>query len=175
MAKSKQSKIASAASVTSALSQARGAVVVDYTGLTVKESQELRRSLREQGVAFEAMKKTILKRSLAEAGLTDVPTEGLTGSLALATSGTDEVTPAKLTVAFAKTHEKLKVLAGLLERRLIPASEVTALATLPGKQELLGQVVGSIAAPLSGLVNVLQGNLRGLVQVLKARSEKMPS
>lgn len=175
MAKSKVAKAASAASVTAALKGARGAVVVDYTGLTVKESQELRRALRAQGVAFEAMKKTILKRALNEAGLNDVSVDGLMGSLGLATSSQDEVEPAKLTAAFAKTHEKLKLLAGILERKLIPAQEVLVLSKLPSKHELLGQVVGTLAAPLTGFVNVLQGNLRGLVQILKARSEKLSS
>jgi len=78
----------------------------------------------------------------------------------------DEVAPAKILNDFAKNNEHLKILGGILENKFIDKMSVISLAKLPSKQELLGQLVGTIAAPMSGMLNVLQGNLRGLVRVL---------
>ncbi len=172
MAKTRQKKEQALAEVTALLKDARGVVFADYGGLTVKDMQELRRSLRQNGVGYEVVKKTLLSRALKAVGLTAVDTAVLQGMVSLATSATDEVEPAKQLVDFAKTHENLKVMGGVLEAAFVDRTKVMALAKLPGKQQLLGQLVGTLAAPLSGFVNVLQGNLRGLVQVLRAAAEK---
>jgi large subunit ribosomal protein L10 len=73
---------------------------------------------------------------------------------------------------FRTTNESLKIIGGTLEKKFIDAAKVMELAQIPGKQELMAKLVGSINSPVSGFVNVLAGNLRGLVQVLKAASEK---
>jgi len=172
MAKKRPAKEESVAKVVELLKSARGLVFADYTGLTVKDLQDLRRQLRAQGVSYEVTKKTLLGRSLKAAGLNEITTEALKGSVSVAVSQTDEVEPARILVGFAKTHEKLQLLGGILEAKFIDGAKVRSLAKLPSKQELLGQLVGTIAAPLSGFVNVLQGNLRGLVQVLKVLSNK---
>lgn len=172
MAKTRLSKETSVSRVTDKLKTGKGIVFADFTGLLVKEIQELRTELRKAGVYYEVVKKTILKRGLAGAGLNNVSVDELKGSVSVAVSNDDEVVPAKTLVAFAKNHDKLKVLGGVLASSYVDESRIKALAKLPGKQELLGKLVGSIQAPLAGLVNVLQGNIRGLVQVLKAISEK---
>ncbi len=173
MAKSRASKVATAKSLSESLASAKGVVMADFTGLGVKELQELRKNLRDKGISYEVVKKTVLKRSLSSAGLTEAAEANLpNGSVSLAVSQVDEVEAAKLLADYGKTHDKFKILGGILEKAFVNADKVNELSKLPSKQELLGQVVGSIASPLSGLVNVLQGNLRGLVQVFKAMSSK---
>ena len=172
MAKTKQQKIDLTAHVVKMLTTAKGAVFADFTGLTMKEMTELRKKLREQGIEYEVIKKTLLKRALTEAKLTDIASQDFAGSISVATSPLDEVVAAKVLVVFTKTHDKLQVLGGVLENAFVDPSRVKALALLPGKQELLGQVVGTIAAPMSGMLRVLAGNLRALVQVLSALSKK---
>ncbi len=172
MAKSRRAKEQSLKEVGAMLQGARGIVFVDYAGLTVKEMQELRRTLSAKGVAFEVAKKTVLGRAFKSAGLSQVDVAGLNGMVSLATSGTDEVEAARELTAFAKTHEKMKLLGGVLEGAFVDAARIKELAKLPGKQELLGILVGTLQAPLAGFVNVLQGNLRGLVQVLRAAADK---
>lgn len=166
MAKTRQAKEKVLSEVAAFLKKAKGLVFADYAGLTVKDMQELRRTLRSKGVSYEVVKKTILRRGLKEVGFDKVNVDNLKGMVSIAVSESDEVEPAKQVMAFAKTHEKFQVLGGILETNFVDAAKVKELAKLPGKQELLGQLVGTIAAPISGLVNVLQGNLRGLVQVL---------
>jgi len=74
--------------------------------------------------------------------------------------------------AFAKTSEALKIVGGILEGKLLDAVAVISLSKVPSRQELLAKLVGSLQSPLAGLANVLAGNLRGLVQTLKALQEK---
>lgn len=172
MAKTKQQKLDITTNVTKMLAEAKGVVFADFTGLTMKEMTELRKNLRAEGVEYEVIKKTLLKRALADAKLSDIAEQQFAGSISVATSSADEVIPAKVLVAFAKNHNKLQVVGGVLEKSFIDPSRVKTIALLPGKQELLGQVVGTIAAPISGFVRVLVGNLRGLVQVLSALAKK---
>ncbi|MBU1039352.1 50S ribosomal protein L10 [Patescibacteria group bacterium] len=173
MAKSRSSKVATANSLSQSLTTAKGIVMADFTGLGVKDLQELRKILRDKGISYEVVKRTVLKRSLVSAGLKEASEVSLpNGSVSLAVSQVDEVEAAKLLADYGKSHDKFKILGGILEKVFVNADKVNELAKLPSKQELLGQVVGTIAAPLSGFVNVLQGNLRGLVQVFKAMSSK---
>ncbi len=147
----------------------KSAVFVDYRGLKVKDLTGLKKELRGSGVEFKVAKKTLIEKALKDSGI-DMNVKNLEGQIAVALSG-DEITGAKIIEKFGKTNENLKILAGILEKKLMGAAEVKELAKLPGKEELLAKLVGTINAPISGFVNVLAGNLRGLVQVLKAISE----
>ncbi|MDA1038479.1 MAG: 50S ribosomal protein L10, partial [bacterium] len=84
----------------------------------------------------------------------------------------DEISPARVITNFAKNRESITVTAGILEGNLVGMETVTAFASLPSREELLAKLVGSINAPVSGFVNVLAANLRGLVQVLGAIKEQ---
>lgn len=173
MAKSRASKEQSMSTVRDMLVDAKGVVLADFTGLTVKDMQALRRELRKEGLSYEAVKKTVFVKALNEVGMPEaVDMKAINGSLSVAVSKTDEVAAARAVSAFAKTHDKLKILGGILEKSFIATAKVKNLANLPSKQQLLGQVVGTIQAPVSGFVRVLQGNLRGLVYALKAIQEK---
>ncbi len=167
MPKSRSSKQATASELTSRLKVGRGVVFADFTGLSVKEMETLRRELRTAGVSYEVVKKTILRRSLGDAGFDGAAVAQLKGSVGVAVSEHDEVEPAKLLAAFAKTHEKLQFLGGLLEQKFVGVAMVQTLSQLPSKQELLAKLVGSIHAPVSGFVRALKGNLIGLVQVIR--------
>jgi len=115
-----------------------------------------------------ASKKTLLKKALAESALS-VNADEFTGSLAVAFGLTaEETAPAKILAKFGKDKEAIKIQGGLLEGKFISAAKVLELAKLPSRLELLARTVGAIKAPITGFVNVLAGNLRGLVNVLNA-------
>lgn len=147
----------------------KSAVFVDYRGLKVKDLTGLKKELRGSGVEFKVAKKTLIEKALKDSGI-DMDIKNLEGQIAVALSG-DEITGAKIIEKFGKTNENLKILAGILEKKLMGAAEVRELAKLPGKEELLAKLVGILNVPVSGFVNVLAGNIRGLVQVLKAINE----
>jgi len=149
------------------LVKTKAAVFADYTGLSVAKMTELRRKLRAAGGAeLKVAKKTLIDLALKQAGLKGVDSKEMAGQIALIMGYGDEVAPAKTVYTFGKTDEHLKIIGGILGTSYITSEAVIGLAKLPSKQELLAKAVGSIAAPLSGLLNVLQGNIRGLVQIL---------
>lgn len=107
--------------------------------------------------------------------ISDLNVRTMDGKLAAVFSYEDEVAPAKIIANFRKDKEKadkIFFLGGILENKLLSKEEMESLSQLPSKPELYAKLVGSLNAPVSGFVNVLAGNLRGLVGVLKAISEK---
>ena len=153
------------------LSSSKGAVLVDYCGLTVAEDTELRSKMREAGVKYMVAKNTFIRIAAKEAGI-----EGLDAYLehntAVAFSAEDPVAPAKILNDFSKDHKALEIKAGILDGKVIALDEVKALAELPSREELLAKLVGSMQAPISGLVNVLQGTIRNFVYTLEAVRQK---
>jgi large subunit ribosomal protein L10 len=149
----------------------KGAVFTSISGYTMPDADGLRAKGRDVGVKFMVAKKTLLTRALKNAGI-EIDRGQLEGSVLTAVGLEDEISAAKIVSAFLKDREGMKILGGIMEGKLIDAAAVKTLARLPGKQELLGKLVGSINAPVSGFVNVLAGNLRGLVTVLNTVKDK---
>lgn len=145
-----------------------GKVIIfsDFAGTTVSQMKDLRDELRTSGGSFKVTKKKLIDLALKNAGI-EASVLGLEGQIGIAIGKEDETAATKVLAKFAKTNKNFKLLQGVLENKIISAKEVMALASLPSREELLAKLVGSINAPVSGFVNVLAGNLRGLVTVLK--------
>lgn len=171
MAKTKKQKQEMVQELTDKLKGAKSTVIFKLEGLPVEATTSLREKCKEENVEVLATKKTLLKLALEGQDIKDVDVKSFEGGLAVAISADDEVTPAKILKDFAKENEQLEFRAGVLEGKLISLETVQQLADLPSKQELLAKVVGSMKAPISGFVNVMQGNLRGLINVLNAIKE----
>lgn len=165
MPKSRAQKAQQLEALNQSLSR-KGVVFFTHGGLKVAELEGLRNELRKDNGAIIVAKRNLLLMALKEQGITVDPAS-MHGAIAVAV-GDDEVLPAKTLATFKKKHEAMAFQGGLLENRFMSAAEVEQLSTLPGKQELLAKMVGSLQAPISGMVNVLAGNLRGLVTVLDA-------
>ena len=159
------------AELTERLKKAQTGVLVDYKGITVAEDTTLRRSLREKGVDYSVVKNTLTKLALKEAGITGLD-DVLNGTTALATSETDLVAPAKVLVEYAEKNDKFTIKAGFVEGKVVSIDEIKALAKLPWKEVLIAKVLAGFNAPITGFVNVLNGNIRGLVVALNAIAEK---
>lgn len=170
MAKTRQQKEATLQTLVDQLKTAKSAVFANFQGLKVKETDELRATCRELRLTYMASKKTLVQRALRDVGLI-ADAKGFDGGISVV-CGNDEVSPAKTIANFAKTHEAVRIFGGVLEGLFVDATKVSELAKLPSKTELLSRLVGSLNAPVSGFVNVLAGNLRGLVTVLNAVKEK---
>lgn len=150
---------------------AKSLVLADFTGLNVKDISELRRICRESGVKFRVVKNTLAKRTFSDLGYEGISVL-LDGPTAVAVSAQDEVLPAQILKKFADEYELPKLKGGFVQGRVLSAEQVRRLAGLPGREVLLGQVVGTVQAPLRGLVSVLNASLRDLVSVLKAVQDK---
>lgn len=173
MPKSKIQKQEILRNLTERIKKSKSIIFTGFNALGVKDNEALRSKLRAENGEYYVAKKTLLERALKEQGITNLETKTLDGKIAAVFSYGDEVASAKVVDIFRKDKEdKIFFLGGILEGNLLSKSEVESLAKLPSKQELYAKLVGSLNAPVSGFVNVLAGNLRGLVTVLKAIEEK---
>ena len=174
MAKTRVKKEEIIAGLDQKIADMKSAVIVDYQGLKVKDIEELRSTLRKQNVSFNVSKNTLTKIALTKGGI-EFDEGVFKKPVAIAFAMDDEVAPAKEIALFAKKNEAIEILGGILERKFIDESMVRKLAALPTKDQLRAKLVGTIAAPLSGMVNVFAGNIRGLVNVLNAHKDKQTS
>lgn len=167
MAVIRPEKAAKVAELKELLTNSKCAILVDFCGLTVAQDTVLRRKMREAGVNYSVVKNTLLRIAAEEAGI-----EGLKPVLehntAIAVAPEDPVAVAKIICEFAKENKALKVKIGVLDGKVISAEEIKALAALPPKEVLIAKMLGSMNAPISGFVNVLQGTIRNVVYALEA-------
>ncbi len=151
-------------------SKAQAAFMTDYRGLDVEKLSGLRNKLEEQGAEYRVVKNT-LARIAAKGTIVEVCSEYLQGTNAMALVYEDPAAVAKVLVDFAKQEDALKVKGGVLGDSLLSTADIVHLASLPSKDVLRAQVLGTMNAVPGGLVNVLSGVLRSFVQVLSAIQE----
>lgn len=172
MAISRDKKQSLVSELSALLSDAKMTVFAHYDGLSVAEMQKLRRAAREQGIVIKVVKNRLVKVALGKNNnLKDVDTTLLKGQLLYAVSAEDEVAPAQALAAFAKTHAELKLVGAIsAEGNLLGTDEVKDLATLPGKNELIAQVLATLSSPLDGVIGGLSGDLHGLLDGVAAKA-----
>lgn len=153
----------------------KGSVGAAYTGLNVADMQELRASAREAGLVIKVVKNRLVRVALSQSEkFKAADTSLLLGQLVYAFSADDEVAPAQVLAKFAKKHPELQLIAGFDgEGKSLDTSTVRALAELPTKDQLRGQLVSVLAAPLTQFLGVANGAQRGFAQVLSQRAESL--
>lgn len=152
------------------LQQAKGVVVTEYRGMTVKHLDELRGKLREKNAGFTITKNTLLKVALREVGMA-VPDDLLVGPVALAVAYEDLPATVKLVLEYAGTNELFIAKGGVLGSTAVQAGELKAISELPPLDVLRGQLLGMVTMPLTQFVGLLEEPGRQLVAVIKAGSE----
>ncbi|OGF30737.1 50S ribosomal protein L10 [Candidatus Falkowbacteria bacterium RIFCSPLOWO2_12_FULL_45_13] len=173
MPKTKEQKRTILKELSQKIAKAKSIIFTKYSRLGVKDNEELRLRLRRENNEYYVAKKTLFDLSLKDMAIAGLDIKKFDGQVAAVFGYGDEVSPAKIVGQFKKEKEdKIEFIGGILENKFIDAAEVASLAKLPTRKELYAQIVGSINAPVSGLVNALAGNIRKLVQVLKAVEEK---
>jgi large subunit ribosomal protein L10 len=136
------------------MEKAQGMVFAQYQGLTVEEDTELRKKLRDAGIEYKVYKNTLAILAAKELGLDGI-TGYLEGPVSVAFGYEDATAPARILNDFAKTHKKLELKAGIVEGTVYDAKGVQTLATIPSREVLIAQLLGSFKAPLSKLAYLL--------------------
>jgi len=160
------------------LSKAKAVFVAEYRGMTVAQSTDLRKKVREAGGELKISKNTLFRIAMKEVGMAEFPEDLTKGPNIYALCYDDPVAVAKVLKEYAndKTQKAFILKGGQLENQQLSLAQIMALAELPSKEVLRGQVVRTIAAPLSGLVNVLAGTMRNFVTCLaQIRDKKQES
>lgn len=171
MPKSREQKEQDLQELTDRLKAAKSVVLTDYRGTTVKDIDAFRRALSKENVSSKVYKISLLKKAMVANGL-DVSGIDYKAPVILSISDDEETAPARLIKGLGATIKTLKIVSGIVDHQLATAEQVMALADLPSKDQLRAQLVGTINAPVTGFVNVLAGNLRGLINVLNAAAQK---
>lgn len=153
MPKTRQQKAVVIDRLVKEFKDAKSAVFADFQGLTVAKADELRKKMRESKVDYLVAKKSLITKAAKEAGY-DLNAKDFPGMLGVAFGMEDEIAPAKVLGDMSK-GTTLKLVGGVFEGAIVAQDKVVALSKLPSKKELLGQVVGTIYAPVSAFVRAL--------------------
>ena len=149
-------KQAIVASLTEKLQGAAAGVLVDYKGITVSEDTALRAELRKNNVEYAVVKNTLLRFAVNNCGMNELD-DLLSGTTSLAICNDDPVAPARIVNDFAKKlGDRFSIKGGFMDGKVMPLSEVMALAAIPPLPVLRAQVLGTMLAPISGLACVLK-------------------
>jgi len=157
--------------LTSRIEKSPNVYLTDFTGIKVKPMTDLRRQLRKAGIEYVVVKNTLALRALKEASVSGLD-ELIKGPTGFVLAGDEPLAAAKILAAFQQEHELLTVRAGLIEGRAVSPDEVKRLATLPSREELLGQLAGAFQAPMAGFAGAVTSLLYqfvGAVEALRAQ------
>lgn len=172
MALTKDQKNQVVSDVAELLASSKMTVVAAYQGTTVKAIQQLRRDARENGTNVRVIKnRLVIKAVQQNDNLKDADVSTLTGQLLYAFNSEDEVAPAQALANFAKTNPSIVFVGAIsAEGKFLSADEVKALATLPGKEQLIAQVLATLQSPVNDVTNALSGNLHALLDGVEAKA-----
>lgn len=153
------------------LEKSQAILLVEYSGVTMKDLDAIRAKVRESGGEFHIVKNTLARKAFENFGLT-LPEGYFEKSTAAAFAFSDVAATAKALSDAAKTVEVLKVKGGFIEKQVLDAGQVKALATLPPLPIVRSQLLGVLSAPAGKLVRTLAEPARQVAAVIKAYSEK---
>jgi len=164
MPKTKTQKQKTVEQLKETLTRAKSVVFINIQGLKAKEVLGLRRKVKQAQGKLTVAKKTLLGLAMKDQASTDF--RQMPGEVAALFSLEDEILPLKEVYNFAKEHEALKLIAGVFDNVLLGKEEILVLAQLPTKKELLAKLCFTVSAPTANFVNVLRGNIKGLIHIL---------
>lgn len=136
------------------LDGAASAVLVDYRGLTVEQDTQLRKQMREAGIVYKVYKNRMIKLAIKDTAFAELEKD-LDGPTAIAITKGDATASARIISKFAKTADKLEFKSGVVEGTYFDAAGISAVANIPGREELLSKLLGSLQSPVTNLARVL--------------------
>ncbi len=147
------------------IARQKAIIFVNFSGLKVKDLFDLRKRLKNVNSELKVSKKTLLALVFKEKKL-KIDIEELKGEIALIFGFQNETSPAKTAYQFSQENKNLKILGGFSENKFVEPEKIIELAKLPTREELLARLISSVSAPVSNFINVLEGNIKGLIYIL---------
>lgn len=154
------------------LQKAKFFILLNYLGVSVPEIQKLRKLLKKENIEYLVVKKTLIKKALLKSNMKGIDLKDFKTPVSIVISEKADPLPAKLIKNFQKETKKMEFIKGFLEDRILDKNSLKMLADIPSREELLSALLGSISAPIRGLVLTLGGGLNNLVHVLSAIRDK---
>ena len=162
-----KAKEAQVVEISEKIEKAQSIIFLDYRGLTVAEVTDLRNKMRAEDVEYKVIKNALLRRAAEKLNITGLD-DMLTGPTAVAFGYSDPAKPAKILNDAVTSLKKTEIKGGVLNGNALSVDEVKGLAQLPSKVELIAKMLGSMNAPIQGLVMALSGVPANLVRALAA-------
>lgn len=156
------------------MKRSQAVILVEYTGVRMKDLDAIRSKIRETGGEFHVVKNTLARRAFADSGM-ELPQEYLVKSTAISFAFTDPASTAKALTDAMKGKEAIKVKGGYMSGQALDAAQVKALADMPPLPVVRAQLLGMLQAPAGKLVRTIAEPARGLAAVVKAFAEKAPA
>ncbi len=164
-------KIAEVEAITERIQSAQSMVLADYTGLTVQQMTEFRRTCRASAVECRVVKNRLARIAADNADLA-IMKDHLNGPTAIMFGPESQIDAAKIVVDFAKANEAMEIKGGFLDGAYLDKNQIVALSMVPSKDELIAKMMGSINSPVTGLAATLNAVTAGLARVINAVAEK---
>jgi len=151
--------------------ECKGLIITSFKGLKTVEFNEMRQKIRNFKSEYRVVKNSLTRIALKNAGMEELA-KALQGPSAIVLERGDALATIKAVFEFAKTHENIKVSGGYFDGKVLSDKELKAIASLPSREVLLAQLLGTMQAPMVNLVSVLQAPMRDLVGVLDQIAKK---
>lgn len=161
--------------ISRSITESKMTVVAEYQGTSVKALQDFRRQARDSNTTVKVIKNRLVIKALQNnPDFKGIDTNFINGMLLYVFNEQDEAAGAQAIARFSKTQPTLKIIGAITNTgELISEQDANAIALLPSKEQLRGQLVGVLAAPLTGFVGVISGNIRSIFTVLNARADSI--
>lgn len=172
MALSRDQKAAQVQELTEKMSRASSVMLAQYIGLNVAEISELRSQLKAAGAELKVAKKTLLAIAAANAGIPKTLEENLDGPVSLIFSFEDPLSGAQIAFKFGKSHEKVALIGGMFDGKVLTKEEALELAQMPGREALLATFMSMVRSPLFQFANMCNAPLSGFARALSQLAEK---
>ncbi len=173
MAVTKQKKEEVLQDLLDKFSRSKAVVFADYRGLDVASISEIRAELRKNDSEMKVAKKTLIKLA-AKKDFGDLSDEIMQGPVVATFSYEDALSGVQVLFKFSKKNDKLKLLGGIIDGKIVDADVIMKYAKLPSREELLAKLIGSMNAPVSGFVGIGNSLISGIVRVLNAYKDTLP-
>jgi large subunit ribosomal protein L10 len=160
------------AEVAEKASRAVAMYFADFSKVTVAEETELRREFRKSGVEYHVVKNTLARKALEQLVGYDRVFDKLAGPTGIAFSYEDPSVPAKIIKKFSDKTGKLKLKVAVVEKQIYDATKLEQLASIPTRKDIIASILGSVQAPVSGIVDAINAIARDLVYVIDAVEKK---
>lgn len=167
----KENKAVIVEEITERLQNSNAVYLTNYQGLTVSQSNDLRMRFRKAGIEFKVLKNTLIRRAMQDLGGYDEVFDYLNGATAVAFT-TDPAAPARVLKDFIKDNSKLEFKAAYVDGAVFNEQQLEALTTLKSKDELIGEVVGLLLAPINNVVGAIQAQGSNIIGILKTIAER---
>ncbi len=158
--------------LTASMKEAKSVFFAKNLGLSVKQAQEIRKTLRDNGGSFSVAKKTLIKKAAKDGANIEIDDSVLDGAIGTAFALEDELGFLKALTKLQKTTKKIEITGGIFEGKVISKAEAIALSKIPSREELLAKLLGAMLAPISGFVGASSQVIAGFVRVTDAYREQ---